>query len=55
MEEIVDTGEISPEDIDVPGMYVQRVIKGEFFEKRIEVSLCYNPACVISKKGGSIE
>lgn len=37
VEEIVDVGDLSPEDIDVPSMYVQRVIKGEFFEKRIEV------------------
>lgn len=37
VEEIVDVGELSPEDIDVPSMYVQRVVKGEFFEKRIEV------------------
>lgn len=35
---MVETGEISPEDIDVPSMYVQRVLKGEYFEKRIEVS-----------------
>ena len=34
---MVETGEISPEDIDVPSMYVQRVLKGEYFEKRIEV------------------
>lgn len=38
VEEIVDGGELSPEDIDVPSMYVQRVVKGEFFEKRIEVN-----------------
>ena len=38
VEEVVDVGELSPEDIDVPSMYVQRVVKGEFFEKRIEVS-----------------
>ena len=38
VEEIVDVGDLNPEDIDVPSMYVQRVVKGEFFEKRIEVS-----------------
>ena len=41
VEEIVDVGELSPEDIDVPSMYVQRVVKGEFFEKRIEVRYCW--------------
>lgn len=39
VEEIVDGGELNPEDIDVPSMYVRRVVKGEFFEKRIEVSI----------------
>ena len=38
VEEVVDVGDFNPEDIDVPSMYVQRVVKGEFFEKRIEVS-----------------
>ena len=38
VEEIVNGDELDPEDIDVPSMYVQRVVKGEFFEKRIEVS-----------------
>jgi len=36
VEEIVEAGEISPNDVHVPGIYVQRVVKGEKFEKRIE-------------------
>jgi 3-oxoacid CoA-transferase len=37
VEEIVEVGEIAPEDIHVPHVYVQRVIKGPSYEKRIEV------------------
>lgn len=35
VEEIVEPGELSPTEIHTPGIYVQRVIKGNF-EKRIE-------------------
>lgn len=35
VEEIVETGELDPNEIHTPGIYVQRIIKGEF-EKRIE-------------------
>lgn len=38
MEEIVDIGAFAPEDIHVPKIYVDRLIQGEKFEKRIEVS-----------------
>ncbi|XP_078488607.1 succinyl-CoA:3-ketoacid coenzyme A transferase 1, mitochondrial [Ciona intestinalis] len=36
VEEIVETGEIPPDQVHVPGVYVHRVIKGEKYEKRIE-------------------
>ena len=36
VEEIVD--ELTPEDVHLPSIYVQRVVKAEHFEKRIEVS-----------------
>ncbi len=36
VEEIVPIGLINPDQVHVPGIYVQRVIKGEKFEKRIE-------------------
>jgi acyl CoA:acetate/3-ketoacid CoA transferase alpha subunit len=39
VEEIVETGQISPDEIDVPGIYVHRIIKGASYEKRIEVCL----------------
>jgi len=39
VEEIVETGSISPEDVHLPGIYVQRIIKGDKYEKRIEVKI----------------
>jgi 3-oxoacid CoA-transferase/3-oxoacid CoA-transferase subunit A len=36
VEEIVGVGELDPDTIHTPSIYVQRVIKGESFEKRIE-------------------
>ena len=35
VEEIVEVGELDPDEIHLPGIYVNRLIKGEF-EKRIE-------------------
>lgn len=37
VEEIVDLGDIAPDEVHLPGIYVDKVIKGEKFEKRIEV------------------
>ncbi len=36
VEEIVEPGELDPDFIHTPGIYVQRVIHGRTFEKRIE-------------------
>lgn len=36
VEEIVPVGELSPEEIHLPGIYVHKVVKGEAYEKRIE-------------------
>lgn len=36
VEEIVEAGELDPEEIHTPGVYVQRVLKGTNYEKRIE-------------------
>ena len=36
VEEIVECGEIDPDHVHTPGIYVQRVVKGEHCEKRIE-------------------
>lgn len=37
VEEIVEIGTIPPEDVHIPGLFVHHVIKGENYEKRIEV------------------
>merc|ERR1711988_1129591 len=36
VEEIVEPGEIIPEDVHLPSVYVQRLVKGPSYEKRIE-------------------
>src|SRR5262245_7051040 len=36
VEELVAPGELDPQQIHVPGIYVHRIFKGEKFEKRIE-------------------
>ncbi|HMS55050.1 MAG TPA: CoA transferase subunit A [Fimbriimonadaceae bacterium] len=36
VEELVEVGELDPDQIHVPGIYVDRLIKGNAYEKRIE-------------------
>jgi len=36
VEELVPIGELDPDQIHTPGIYVQRIFQGEVFEKRIE-------------------
>lgn len=36
VEEIVNLGDLDPESVVTPGVYVKRLIKGESYEKRIE-------------------
>lgn len=36
VEELVETGEIDPDQVVTPGIYVKRVVRGEHYEKRIE-------------------
>ena len=36
VEELVPAGELDPDSIHLPGIYVQRIIKGEHYEKWIE-------------------
>ncbi len=36
VEELVEPGQLDPDAIHVPGIYVHRIFKGERFEKRIE-------------------
>merc|ERR1712227_346521 len=43
VEEIVDVGEISPDQIHIPSIYVQRIIQGPSYEKRIERRTLFSP------------
>lgn len=36
VEELVEIGEIDPDQVHTPGIYVKRILKGERYEKRIE-------------------
>ena len=36
VEELVEVGELDPNEIHTPGIFIQRIYKGERFEKRIE-------------------
>ena len=36
VEQILEPGEIDPASVHTPGIYVQRVVRGEHYEKRIE-------------------
>jgi 3-oxoacid CoA-transferase len=36
VEELVEVGQIAPDDIHLPGIYVDRIIQGGPYEKRIE-------------------
>lgn len=36
VEELVEVGELDPDQVHTPGIFVQRIIKGEKYEKRIE-------------------
>lgn len=36
VEEIVEAGEIPPEQVHIPGVFIHRLVLGEYFEKKIE-------------------
>jgi 3-oxoacid CoA-transferase subunit A len=36
VEELVEAGELHPNEIHVPGIYVHRIVLGQDYEKRIE-------------------
>lgn len=37
VEEIVEIGQLDPDHVHLPGIFVDRIVKGSSFEKRIEV------------------
>lgn len=44
VEELVEPGEIAPDDIHLPGIYVSRIVKGPSYQKRIEKVTVANSA-----------
>ena len=38
VEEVVDIGKIDPDAVHVPGIYVDRIIEGIDYKKKIEVT-----------------
>jgi 3-oxoacid CoA-transferase subunit A len=36
VEELVEVGELDPDQVHTPGIFVQRIFQGENYEKRIE-------------------
>lgn len=46
VEEIVPVGQLQPDEIHLPGVFVKRIVKGEKYEKRIEVIFCYLLVCI---------
>jgi len=36
VEELVPAGELDPNEIHVPGIFIQRIVQGTAYEKRIE-------------------
>ncbi len=41
VEEIVEVGEIPPDQVHIPSIYVKRVVLGKQYEKRIEVNYVF--------------
>jgi len=44
VEELVDVGALDPDAIHVPGIYVDRIVQGEHYQKRIEFRTVADPA-----------
>ena len=55
VEEIVEVGEFPPDSIHLPCVYVQRVVVGEKYEKRIEVAIMIAECvwCLVTSLSGS--
>jgi 3-oxoacid CoA-transferase len=48
VEEIVAEGQIDPDHVHLPGIYVDRIIKGPSYEKRIEVCMLLKLKMIIN-------
>jgi acyl CoA:acetate/3-ketoacid CoA transferase alpha subunit len=36
VEELVETGSLNPDHVHTPGIYVQRILQGSHYEKRLQ-------------------
>src|SRR5918997_702010 len=52
VEELVEVGELDPDQIHTPGIYVDRIIEGEKYEKRIEFRTVQGAA--VAKAGSGV-
>ena len=52
VEELVPVGELDPNEIHVPGIYVQRIFEGKNYEKRIEQRTIAPPAASVDRPNG---
>jgi 3-oxoacid CoA-transferase len=51
VEKLVPEGKLNPNDIHVPGIYVQRIFQGKKYQKRIEQRTVSKPAPLAPKEG----
>src|SRR4026208_1146415 len=52
VEQLVDIGELDPDQVHTPGIYVDRIIQGEKYEKRIEFRTVQG--ATVAKAGSSV-
>jgi 3-oxoacid CoA-transferase len=52
VEELVEVGELDPDGIHTPGIYVDRIMQGASYEKRIEFRTVQG--AVVAKSGGGV-
>ena len=50
VEEIVEAGQLDPDQIHTPSVYVNHIYKGDIFEKRFE-KIVYNKSVAPAKVG----
>lgn len=55
MEEIVPAGQIDPDLIHVPGIFVDRVVKGQKFERRIARQVLSTESGIIEYKASPLD
>ena len=55
VEEIVKTGDLDPENIHLPACYVNRIVKGERYDKQIEFRVVHKEGQSASNKGGAAD